>query len=173
MARGGGQVLAGKSAHVLGYGPIARCLVEKLLGLRLRVCVYRRAAEGDDVRVERFLSFDSLPREVGDADALFALLPDKPQTRRLIDATVLAAMKPSAYVVNVGRGSSVDEAALVEALSAGRIAGAALDVFEAEPLAASSPLWDLENVLISPHVAGRFDQEMRRHVERFAGLLRE
>ncbi len=173
MARGSGRVLAGKSVHVLGYGPIARCLIDKLLGLRMRVSVYRRTAAGDDPRVERFLSFDALPREAGGADVLVALLPDKPQTRRLIDGRVLGAMKPSAYVVNVGRGSALDEAALVEALSADRIAGAALDVFEAEPLAPSSALWESDKVLISPHVAGRFDQEPRRHVERFAELLRE
>jgi phosphoglycerate dehydrogenase-like enzyme len=172
MARGV-TVVAGKSAHVLGYGAIARCLVEKLLGLGMRVCVYRRQACGKDPRVERFHAFESLPREAANADVLLCLLPDQPQTRHLVSADVLRAMKRSAYVVNVGRGSVVDESALAEALSRGRLAGTALDVFDTEPLSATSSLWDLSNVLISPHVAGRFDMEVRRHVEQFVRLARQ
>ena len=81
-------------------------------------------------------------------------------------------MKPGAYLVNVGRGPQVDEKALVEALQSGRIAGAALDVFEQEPLPEDSPLWDLENLLITPHTAGLTEKIWHRHYELFSNNLR-
>jgi phosphoglycerate dehydrogenase-like enzyme len=81
-------------------------------------------------------------------------------------------MKPSAYLINVGRGPQVDEAALADALRAHRIAGAALDVFEREPLPADSPLWTLENLLITPHTAGLTDKLWHRHYDLFSDNLR-
>ncbi len=78
-------------------------------------------------------------------------LPGTPETRHLVDAEAMGAMKPGAYFANVGRGTVVAEAALVEALLSGHLSGAALDVFEVEPLPEDSPLWELENVIISPH----------------------
>ena len=166
----GATVLAGKSAHVLGYGGIARCLVDKLLGLKMRVSIYRREARGDDPRVERFIELSALAVAIGDADAVLCVLPDHAETRGLISADVLERMKPSARLVNVGRGSVLDEQALARLLAERRLAGAALDVFEHEPLPPGSPLWDLPNVLISPHVAGRFDRELRGHCELFVYL---
>lgn len=169
----GATVLAGKNAHVLGYGGIARRLVDKLLGLEMQVCVYRREGHGDDARVQRYLPFARLSHEVGSADVLFCVLPDSPETRRLVDGQVLERVKPTAYLVNVGRGSVLDEAALARALANGQLAGAALDVFETEPLPATSPLWELPTVLISPHVAGRFDEETRQHCDQFITLMRD
>jgi phosphoglycerate dehydrogenase-like enzyme len=99
-------------------------------------------------------------------------VPGTPATERLVDARRLALLKPGAIVVNIGRGSAVDEAALVEALQAGRLRGAALDVFEREPLPADSPLWSLPNVLVSPHSAAAVDTESARVVEIFADNLR-
>jgi len=81
-------------------------------------------------------------------------LPLTPATDHLIDARRLARMRPGAYIYNVSRGAIIDEAALVEALRAGRLGGAGLDVYEQEPLPADSPLWDLDNVILTPHVAG-------------------
>jgi phosphoglycerate dehydrogenase-like enzyme len=92
-------------------------------------------------------------------------------TRGLIDATRLAAMKPEACLINVGRGPQVDEAALVEALSSRRIAGAALDVFEREPLPADSPLWDIDNLLITPHNGSITEKLWHRHYEQFSDNL--
>jgi D-2-hydroxyacid dehydrogenase (NADP+) len=95
-------------------------------------------------------------------------------SHHLIDTAALAAMKPKAFLVNVARGDLVEEAALVEALTAGRLGGAALDVTEVEPLAATSPLWGLPNVIISPHVAGggssRYPQQMALFGENLARL---
>ena len=83
-----------------------------------------------------------------------ALLPLTADTRGLFDAGLFAAMKKSAYLINIARGAVLDEPALIEALRAGRIAGATLDVLETEPLPAESPLWDMPNVRITPHVSG-------------------
>lgn len=88
------------------------------------------------------------------ADHVVLALPLTPETKHLIDATALAHMKPSATLINIGRGDLADEPALVDALAARRLAGAALDVFETEPLRSTSPLWDLPNVIITPHCAG-------------------
>ena len=165
--------VAGKSVHVLGYGSIARCLIGKLSGLGARVCVYRRRARGRDLKVERFLAYSQLELEVASADALMVLLPEAVETRGMVGEEVLAAMPPHAFLVNVGRGTTVDEEALVVELQRYGIRGAALDVFAHEPLPPESPLWDLPNVLISPHIAGRFDQEMRMQVEGFVSVWRE
>jgi phosphoglycerate dehydrogenase-like enzyme len=93
---------------------------------------------------------DALP----EADVVVNSLPLTDATRHVLDARAFAAMRPTARFVNVGRGATVDEEALVEALRDGRIAGAALDVFEVEPLPASSPLWNMPNVIVSPHMSG-------------------
>jgi phosphoglycerate dehydrogenase-like enzyme len=95
-----------------------------------------------------------MKKELARADALISILPETPVTRGLINADVFAAMKPTAWFVNAGRGSSVDEAALLAALQQKRIAGAAIDVASVEPLPPESPLWKQENLIISPHVAG-------------------
>jgi phosphoglycerate dehydrogenase-like enzyme len=92
---------------------------------------------------------------LAEIDVLLAAAPLTPQTHHMLSDAEFAIMKPSAFVINVGRGPVIDEAALVRALQQKRIAGAALDVFETEPLAAESPLWDMENVLISPHCTDR------------------
>ena len=88
-----------------------------------------------------------------------------------MDARRLARMRPSAFLYNVSRGAVIDEAALVEALRAGRLAGAGLDVFEEEPLPASSPLWDLENVILTPHVSGATPLYYHRTAALFADNL--
>jgi phosphoglycerate dehydrogenase-like enzyme len=105
---------------------------------------------------------------VGRVDGIVVTLPATAATERMVDAEVLAAVKPGCTLVNVGRGSVIDEPALVEALRDGRIGYAALDVVAEEPLDPASPLWDLENVLLSPHTATLDRQEDRRIAELFA-----
>jgi phosphoglycerate dehydrogenase-like enzyme len=167
----GATTIAGKSAHVLGYGRIARSLISRLAGLGMKVTVYRRTPVGDDPVVERFLALAQLTDHVGQADVLISIVPEYPETLEIINWQVLDAMKPTSYVINLGRGSAVDESALVRALESGRLAGAGLDVFQQEPLPETSPLWRLPNVILSPHVAGRFDREMRLHLDGFLYLL--
>ncbi len=104
-----------------------------------------------------------------EADFVVLSCPLTAETEKLIDAAAFARMKPSAHLVNVARGRVVDEAALIETLAAHRIAGAALDVTEEEPLAPNSPLWGMEHVLITPHTAG----ETRRYEDNVIEILRD
>jgi phosphoglycerate dehydrogenase-like enzyme len=113
-----------------------------------------------------------LPRMLPRCDVVVLCAPLTRETRRLIDRAALAAMKPTAYFINVGRGASVDEAALAEALAARRIAGAGLDVFAEEPPAAGHPFYDLDNVIVSPHVSGFLPSYDDRCAELFAENLR-
>jgi phosphoglycerate dehydrogenase-like enzyme len=106
------------------------------------------------------------------SDFVVLAAPLIPDTQKLMNASRFAAMKPSAYLINVGRGPQIEEAALMEALRSRRIAGAALDVFEREPLSADSPLWDAENLLITPHTAGLTEKLWLRHYDLFSDNLR-
>jgi phosphoglycerate dehydrogenase-like enzyme len=100
---------------------------------------------------------DDLARAVKDLDFLVLLTPYTPETKNIVGAKAFAAMKPGAYLVNLARGGIVDEDALVDALKGGRLAGAALDVFATEPLPPDSPLWGMENVVVTQHQGGFFD----------------
>jgi D-2-hydroxyacid dehydrogenase (NADP+) len=148
-------LLAGKTALVVGTG-ISGSAIGKLLqafGMRV-VGVSRtpRTADGfDEVRPST-----ELPDLAGDTDYLVNVLPGSDQNRHLIGPAVFERMKPSAYFINVGRGETVDESALIACLNRGRIAGAGLDVFATEPLPADNPLWNMPNVFLTPHVGGLF-----------------
>jgi phosphoglycerate dehydrogenase-like enzyme len=117
------------------------------------------------------LPLTDLASVLGGLDVLILACPLTPETRGLIGAPELAALPEGALLVNVARGAVVDERALVEALRSGRLGGAALDVTEVEPLPEGSPLWDLPNVLISPHSASTVDAENRRIVDIFLDNL--
>lgn len=149
------QRLAGLRVLVVGPGPIGRTIARALRdGLGMGVeAVGRAGRPGDDV-FEIIRGADELHAALAEADYVIDTLPLTPQTRGIFDAAAFAAMKPSARFVNVGRGATVVEAALVDALASGGIAGAALDVFEQEPLPAESQLWDMQNVIVCPHNSG-------------------
>jgi phosphoglycerate dehydrogenase-like enzyme len=150
------EPVAGRRMVVLGVGGIGRAVGRNAdaLGMRIRG-VGRRTRPNDDV-FGVVLGADELHEALGWADYVVNALPGTPETRHLVDARAFAAMRPGARFLNVGRGSTVDEEALVEALRAGRLSGAALDVFEHEPLPADSPLWDLPNVVVFPHMSGDY-----------------
>jgi phosphoglycerate dehydrogenase-like enzyme len=131
--------------------------------------IVRRAAHGDEPCPVR--SLDELTDVVRDADAVVVALPLAERTRAIVSADVIAAMAPHAMFVNVGRGELVDQVALTDALTSGRLGGAGLDVFATEPLPADDPLWDLPNVIISPHTSGASDGATRRVVEIFLDNL--
>jgi phosphoglycerate dehydrogenase-like enzyme len=150
------HLLFGKTAMLVGVGRIAEALAQrcKSFGMRvLGVSTGRTSAPGFDVIHPR----QTLRAVVIEADFLVVLVPHTRETHHLIDAGVLGAMKPAAMLINLARGDVIDEAALIRALTAGRIAGAALDVFHTEPLPNDSPLWDLPNVIITPHIGGMSD----------------
>jgi len=145
--------LHGKTAVIAGTGIVGAAIGEILQALGMHVIgVSRtpRASRGFD----RIVPSDRLQRAAKEADYLINVLPAAPENAALFDATLFAAMKPTAYYISAGRGQTVDEAALIEALRQQRIAGAALEVFQTEPLPPDSPFWELPNVFITPHVGG-------------------
>ncbi|HTZ02085.1 MAG TPA: D-2-hydroxyacid dehydrogenase [Xanthobacteraceae bacterium] len=150
------KLLHNKTVGIFGVGLIAETLAPmcKAFGMRVAgVSSSPRAVAGFD----RMHSRDALIEAVRDFDFFVLLTPLTPATRNVIDAKVLGAMKPSAFLINLARGGVVDESALVEALQEKRIAGAALDVFKEEPLPAAHPFWGMENVIITTHQGGFCD----------------
>ncbi len=148
------ETLRGKTLCVVGMGSIGRAVAVRARPFGMRVAGVKRTVREDDAAREdadELYATRDLHAALRGADYVVVTLPNTPETYRLVDAAAICAMKPGAYFVNVGRGKVVDEGALVEALESGHLAGAALDVFEEEPLPEGSPLWDLENVLVSPH----------------------
>jgi len=150
------RLLQDKSVGIFGIGVIAEALAPKCKTFGMRVVGISsapRAVPGFDRMVHR----DELPDAVRDLDYLVLLTPHTPATHGIIDAKVLAAMKPTSYLVNLARGGVVDEAALIDALEGGRIAGAALDVFAEEPLPTGHRFWDMSQVIVTPHLGGFCD----------------
>jgi glyoxylate/hydroxypyruvate reductase len=144
----------GKTLCIIGMGNIGRAIAERARPFGTRVVGVKRAVREDDPAwdyADELYPTDRLRDALGEADYVAVTLPGTPQTRHLVDAGAIGAMKPGTYFANVGRGTVVDEGALVEALESGHLSGAALDVFEAEPLPEESPLWEMENVIVSPH----------------------
>jgi phosphoglycerate dehydrogenase-like enzyme len=151
------QLLKGKTVGIFGVGAIARSLAPKCRSFGMTVVGITsapRAMEGFDRMVHR----DDLESAVRELDFLVLLTPYTPETHGIVGAKMLAAMKPSAFLVNLARGGIVDEEALVGALREKRLAGAALDVFAAEPLPEDHPLWSMDNVIVTPHLGGFHDQ---------------
>ncbi|WP_243712650.1 D-2-hydroxyacid dehydrogenase [Actinomadura sp. 6K520] len=146
--------VTGARALVVGTGPIGRAIGRRLSAAGLAVSGAGRTPRDADPDLGVVHPVERLDEALAEADYVVLAAPLTPQTRHMIDAAALGRMRPSARLVNVGRGALVNEADLVAALRAGRIAGAALDVFEDEPLPESSPLWDMPNVLVSPHMSG-------------------
>lgn len=146
--------LVGSRALVIGTGAIGREVARLLRAVGMEVRGAGRTARGGDPDFGTVVSSADLAGEVGWCDHLVNAAPLTAATTGLVDAAVLAAMRPSAHLVNIGRGASVVEADLVAALQEGRLAGASLDVFEVEPLPADSPLWDAPGCVISAHMSG-------------------
>jgi phosphoglycerate dehydrogenase-like enzyme len=146
--------LGDRRVLVAGTGPIGRAIGRKLAAVGMRVTGLGRVARSTDPDLGEVLPMSSLSEVLPDADYVVLAAPLTDETRGMIDAKALAAMKPTARLINVSRGHLVVQEDLVEALAAGRLAGAALDVFVDEPLAADSTLWRLPNVIVSPHMSG-------------------
>ncbi len=148
------DTLADKTLCVVGMGSIGQSIATRARPFGMKVVGVKRTVGKDDAAwdyADELYETGQLREALSEADYVAATLPGTAETERLLDAEMIAAMKSGAYFVNVGRGKVVEEAALTEALGSGHLSGAALDVFEEEPLPEESPLWEMENVIISPH----------------------
>jgi phosphoglycerate dehydrogenase-like enzyme len=169
--------LSAQTVGIVGYGDIGRAVATRARAMGMRVlAVKRHAAAGSDPMVARFYPREDLHAMLGSCDYLVFSLPLTPETRHMISTAEFAAMKPTAVVINVGRGPVVDQAALVRALEAKQIKGAGLDVFEQEPIPAGDPIWSFENVFISPHTAdhdhGWIDRSMKFFLKQYESFRR-
>ena len=166
----GSERLAGERFLAVGPGPIGRAAARRARDLGMSVVAVGRAPRPDDL-FETIGGPDELHPMLAEADVVLDALPLAPGTHHFFDAAAFAAMKPTARFLNVGRGATVEEPALVDALERGAIGGAALDVYEEEPLPAASPLWTLPTVIVSPHICGDFDGWERAVVDVFLDNL--
>jgi phosphoglycerate dehydrogenase-like enzyme len=112
--------------------------------------------------VDRMVAWDEVLPVIGDLDFVILLIPSSSSTRGIVNLELLTAMKPTAYLINLGRGDVLDDEALIRVLKEERIAGAALDVFREEPLPQDHPFWSLKNIIITPHLGGAFDEYPKR-----------
>jgi phosphoglycerate dehydrogenase-like enzyme len=165
--------IAGATLGLIGVGSIGARVARMAAALGMRVIAVREHVEkGRPDGVEAVYSPSELNDLLRQSDYVVVAAPLIGATQGLMNAARLSAMKPSAYLINVGRGPQVDDTALVEALRKRQITGAALDVFEREPLPPESPLWAAENLLITPHTAGLTEKLWHRHYELFSDNLR-
>jgi phosphoglycerate dehydrogenase-like enzyme len=162
--------VAGSTLVVLGPGPIGRATARRAHDLGIHVTAIGRAPRDDDV-FGRVSGPVGLHAALATADVVLDALPLTADTARYVDAAAFAAMKPGAIFLNVGRGGTVDEEALIAAVASGHLGGAALDVVTVEPLPADSPLWTFPNVVISPHVCGDVEGWVGQVVGQFVDNL--
>ena len=165
--------IAGATLGLVGLGSIGGDVARHAAGLGMRVIATREnPSKPKPEGVEQVFAANELSKLLRESDYVVLTAPVTASTEKLINAERLKEMKPKACLINVGRGALVDEAALAEALQNKTIAAAALDVFEKEPLPENSPLWDLENVLITPHIAGFTDKVWERQYAFFTENLK-
>ena len=148
------DTLEGKTLCIVGIGNIGRAIAGRARPFGMRILGVKRTVHDEDParnHADALYGTDRLHEALAEADYVAVTLPGTPETHHLVDEEAIRSMQKGAYFVNVGRGAAVDEGALVEALRGGHLSGAALDVFEVEPLPRESPLWELDNVIISPH----------------------
>ncbi|MEM7480883.1 MAG: phosphoglycerate dehydrogenase [Acidobacteriota bacterium] len=157
-----GRSLRGKRLGVIGVGSIGRAVVRRGCAVGMEVCGFDTAEIDAEFRRETGLSVLSLDELLAESDFVSLHCPLTPATHHLIDRAALARMRPGAYLINTGRGPLVDEVAMAEALRSRHLAGAALDVFEQEPLPAGSPLRDLDGVILGSHNASNTLEAVQR-----------
>ncbi len=164
--------LNGATMTIVGLGGIGRPLATLASSLGMRVVGVREHPERECAGVDVTYGLDALDEALSEADFAVLALPVTPKTHHLMNAERLARLRPEAYLINVGRGVLIDEEALVSGLRAKTFAGAALDVTSEEPLPPESPLWEMDNVLITPHIAGLTEFMWERHYGHYTENLR-
>jgi len=165
--------IAGATLGLIGVGSIGRrvALMASAVGMRV-IAVREHIDKGAPDGVEAVFAPSELDKLLAQSDFVVMAAPLVSATQGLLNTERIARMKPDSFLINVGRGPQVDESAIADALRSRRIAGAALDVFEHEPLPPESPLWDLDNLLITPHTAGLTAKLWERHYDLFSANLR-
>jgi phosphoglycerate dehydrogenase-like enzyme len=163
--------LAGKTLLLVGVGAIGQRTAQVASALGMRVHGIRREAAENVPGVERMFRPEQLMEALPEADFVVLTLPLTAESRGMFGERAFSRMKPTAYLINIGRGGTVDETALINALQTGQIAGAGLDVFEKEPLPPESQLWDMKNVIITAHYAGSTPHYQERALEIFIDNL--
>jgi D-2-hydroxyacid dehydrogenase (NADP+) len=163
--------LEGQVATIVGWGPIGQKLGAWLKAIGLNIVVVRQSA-ASTIPDTRVISFEHFNDILPETDWLVLACPLTAQTTNLVSAQALGRIKPSAHIINISRGAVIDEPAMIDALKNNRLAGAYLDVFAQEPLPTDSPLWDLPNVIATPHTAGFSDAIYQRMAEKFIENLR-
>lgn len=158
---------------IIGYGSIGRELAKRAQAFGMRVWGVTRSGKGDRTHAEKILPASELHNALPRADYVVIAAPETAETKHLIGPEQIARMKRGARLLNVARGSLLDEAALISALQSGQLGGAALDVTSQEPLPADSPLWKAPNLLITPHTSGVSDRLWPRQTELLLRLLEE
>ena len=156
---------------ILGYGSIGREVAQRAQALGMRVWGVTRSGKGDATHAEKIVTSAELNNVLPHADYVLLCAPETAETNSLIGAEQLALMKRSARLINVGRGSLLDEAALISALESGALGGAAIDVAQTEPLPATSPLWHAPNLFITPHTSALSDRLWPRETAMLVDLL--
>jgi phosphoglycerate dehydrogenase-like enzyme len=168
-----GEVL-GKTCGIVGMGAIGRELARRAHAFGMRVVASRRTVGpgASDPDADELLPYSELDRLLAESDYLVLCVPLTEETRGLIGAAELAKMKAGAALVNIARGAVVDQAAMIAALRDGTLAAAALDVVDPEPLPADNPLWDMPNVILTPHISGAVEGYGHRAADLFIANLR-
>jgi phosphoglycerate dehydrogenase-like enzyme len=166
-----------RTVGIVGYGDIGRAVATRAKAMGMKVLALKRHAPvGGDPAIDRFYSPPQIHEMLASCDYVVVAAPLTSETRHMVSAAEFAAMKPSAVVINVGRGPVIDQAALVRALTGKQIRAAGLDVFEHEPIPTGDPIWSLDNVLISPHTADHtstwLSQAMQFFVEQYQRFLK-
>lgn len=166
--------LRGKAVGIVGLGNIGGEVARLSKAFGMRVIGTRRSAKqaGKARNIDLLLPSARMNEMLSQSDYVAVCCPLTPETHHIIGDTALKAMKPTAFIINIGRGPLIDEAALIRAVKEKRIAGAGLDVTEQEPLPPHSPLWGLDNVILSPHVSGGMEDYMLRAAELFADNIK-
>jgi len=172
--RFGHILLRSKTLGVVGLGRIGKGVARLAHAFGMKVIATRRSTQGvmRHRYVDRILQKELLPELLAESDFVVLSFPATPETYKLIGERELRAMRPTAYLINVARGSAVDEDALIRALEEHWIAGAAMDVYTTEPLPSDSRFWELPNVIISPHVGGEMENAGGKTTEFFCENLR-
>lgn len=169
-----GEGLSGRTLGIIGMGEIGRHVARMARHFGMRTLGLLRSgatSSAAELGIDAAFFPDQLHDMLGQTDALVLCAPHTPQTEGMLDAAALRALRPGGALVNIGRGQLIDEPALVQALRCGQVGFAALDVFAEEPLPAHSPLWDMENVLVSPHSASTVARENERITDIFCHNL--